>query len=165
MWVEIICLAYSEGCWFDSAQWKHQLPRAVFSMLGWADSTVDGGREEVERMNVNENRKGGLHRLSAVILIKTSKEIYQSISFFLHAVSFMLLLVSISLSRSLSLFPCLLPSGCRGDWQQYCGAPGISIKGCNSRVNRNQQAPMALDTSSLCYRENITGTKVCGNDS
>lgn len=31
-------------------------------------------------MNVNENRKGGLHRLTAVILINTSNEIYQSIN-------------------------------------------------------------------------------------
>ncbi len=139
-------------------------PELCSACLGWADSTADGGREEVERMNVNENRKRGLHRLSAVILINTSNEIYQSISFFfLHSASLMLLLVSISrsLSISLSLFPCLLPSGCWGDWQQHCEVSGISIKGCNSRVNRNQQAPMALDTQkSVCHGENITGTKV-----
>lgn len=74
-------------------------------MLGWADSTADGGREEVERMNVNENRKRGLHRLSAVILINTSNEIYQSISsFFTFCIPYAAPRLHVSVSFYFSLF-------------------------------------------------------------
>lgn len=61
-------------------------------------------------MNVNENRKGGLHRLSAVILINTSKEIYQSISSFFtfciaHATPRLYISVSFNFALSFSMSP------------------------------------------------------------
>lgn len=129
---------------------------------------ADGRREEVERMNVKENRKGGLHRLSAVILINTSNEIHLSINYFLLSASLMLLLVSISLPLSISFFSHLsfplVAAETDSGVVWFLESQSRDVIPESTETNRHRYGPR-YPAVCVCHGENITGSKVCGNDS
>lgn len=122
-------------------------------------------------MNVNENRKGGLHRLSAVILINTSDEIYQSINSFtfcvpcaaprfILSVSFFFTPVFFSVSPYLWLPRRLTDSGVV--W--FLESQSRVVIPESTETNRHFSGPR-YPVVSACHGVIITGTKVSGNDS
>lgn len=107
-------------------------------------------------MNVNENRKGGLHRLTAVILINTSNEIYQSINSFTFYVPYAAPRFHLSVSFyfssvhfSLSLVAGEIDSGV------------VWLLESQSRV----VIPESTETNRHFSGPRYPGTKVNGNDS
>lgn len=124
------------------------------------------GREE-KRMNVNENRKGGLHRLTAVILINTSNEIYQSINSFTFCVPYaapcfhlFLYFLCLFFHFSLSLVAGEIDSGVV--W--FLESQSRVVIPESTETNRHFSGPR-YPAVSVCHGVIITGTKVNGNDS
>jgi len=109
-------------------------------------------------MNASENRKGGLHRLTAVILINTSNEIDQSINSFTFCVPYA---APCPPHLSLSLVAVEIDSGVV--W--FLESQSRLVIPESTETNRHFLSGPGYPAVSVCHGVNITGTKVCGNDS